>query len=177
MAKLENRGYDSCGIGVITGSGLEIHKEPLRVGALVAKTPSITGTVGIGHTRWATHGIPSKSNAHPHSDCSGGIAVVHNGVITNHVKLRLQLISEGHRFTSETDTEIIPHLIEKLMANGDLLSSVERAISIVEGSYAIAVISDHDPDKIIVARKDSSLVIGLGDNEKFIASDMPAVIH
>ena len=173
LARMEYRGYDSCGIAV-TGDSIEVCKDVKRVQELTATMPKIGGLAGIGHTRWATHGEPSQVNAHPHLDCSGNIAVVHNGVINNFQKLKQQLIDEGHSFVSETDTEVIPHLIEKYY-HGDLEEAVETALCDVEGSYAIIVLAAKEP-KLIVARKDSPLIIGVGDRENFIASDVPAVL-
>jgi len=173
LARLEYRGYDSCGIAV-TGDSIKVHKDVKRVQELTATMPKIGGLVGIGHTRWATHGEPSQVNAHPHLDCSGNIAVVHNGVINNFQKLKQQLIAEGHSFVSETDTEVIPHLIEKYY-DGNLEEAVETALRDVEGSYAIIVLAAKEP-KLVVARKDSPLIIGVGDRENFIASDVPAVL-
>ena len=174
LARLEYRGYDSCGIAV-AGGKLQVHKDAVRVGALQEKLPRrLEGKIGIGHTRWATHGGPSKANAHPHCDCTGKITVVHNGIIYNFQQLRQQLTEEGHTFTSETDTEVIPHLIEKYFA-GDLEEAVARALTEMEGSYAIAVLMDGRPE-LIAARKDSPLIIGIGDGENFIASDVPAVL-
>jgi glutamine---fructose-6-phosphate transaminase (isomerizing) len=173
LAKLEYRGYDSSGIA-IRGSGITINKDCVRVNQLEAKSISLEGSIGIGHTRWATHGHPSALNSHPHMDCTGKIAVVHNGVISNYVHLREQLSGEGHRFTSETDTEVIPHLIEKHY-HGNLEEAVNKTLSLLEGSYAIAVIHE-DESKIVVARRDSPLVLGVGLNENFIASDVPALL-
>ncbi len=173
LAKLEYRGYDSSGVA-IRGSGIMVNKDCVRVNQLEARSVALEGSIGIGHTRWATHGHPSALNSHPHLDCTGRIAVVHNGVISNYQILRELLISEGHRFTSETDTEVIPHLIEKYYG-GNLEEAVNIAIEKLEGSFAIAVI-DESESKIVVARKDSPLVIGLGDNENFVASDVPALI-
>jgi glucosamine--fructose-6-phosphate aminotransferase (isomerizing) len=174
LARLEYRGYDSCGIAV-AGGGLQIHKDAVRVQALKERLPRrIEGKFGIGHTRWATHGAPSLINAHPHGDCTGKIAVVHNGIIHNFQQLRQQLTQEGHTFASETDTEVIPHLIEKYF-DGDLEKAVARALGDVEGSYAIAVLMSGRPE-LIAARKDSPLVVGVGDGENFIASDVPALL-
>ncbi len=173
LGKLEYRGYDSCGIAVAAGN-IKVHKDAGRVGELTKVIPQLGGTVGIGHTRWATHGEPSQVNAHPHLDCSGRIAVVHNGIINNFLLLKQQLIAEGHNFVSETDTEIIPHLIEKYY-DGDLGKAVETALCDVEGSYAIIVLAAGE-SKLVVARKDSPLIIGLGDRENFIASDVPAIL-
>jgi glucosamine--fructose-6-phosphate aminotransferase (isomerizing) len=174
LSKLEYRGYDSCGIAV-SGGDLVVYKDAIRVKALAEALPRpIEGTAGIGHTRWATHGEPSQVNAHPHCDCSGRIAVVHNGVISNFQKLREQLSKEGHHFVSETDTEVIPHLIEKYY-HGDLARAVELALGEVEGSYAIAVLMRGER-VLVVARQDSPLIIGIGERENFIASDVPAIL-
>src|SRR5262249_5884831 len=138
-----------------------------------------TASVAIAHTRWATHGSPTHDNAHPHRDCTGRLAVVHNGIIENYAELRRELLAAGHEFTSETDTEVIAHLIEhELSAQpADVASAVRRAARRLTGAYAIAVISQDAPDTIFVARKDSPLVIGLGDGENFLASDIPAVMR
>jgi len=173
LARLEYRGYDSCGIAVAV-DGIEMCKDAIRVEALKKVSPRLAGMTGIGHTRWATHGQPSQINAHPHLDCTGSIAVVHNGVINNYQVLKDQLISEGHNFVSETDTEVIPHLIEKYYT-GSLEGAVEAALHDMEGSYAIAVLRADQPE-LVVARKDSPLVIGIGDRENFIASDVPAIL-
>lgn len=173
LARLEYRGYDSCGIA-INGSGINVFKDVKRVQELATAMSSLDGVVGIGHTRWATHGEPSQINAHPHLDCNGNIAVVHNGVISNSQELKQQLINEGHNFTSQTDTEVIPHLIEKYY-HGNLEKAVETALRDIEGSYAIIVLVAGEP-KLVVARKDSPLVIGVGDRENFIASDVPAIL-
>ncbi|MFC1910358.1 glutamine--fructose-6-phosphate transaminase (isomerizing) [Chloroflexota bacterium] len=173
LSKLEYRGYDSCSIA-LTGSGLKVIKDAVRVGELARTMPSLKGVTGIGHTRWATHGEPNQVNAHPHTDCSGQIAVVHNGIITNFDSLRRQLTSEGHKFLSDTDTEVIAHLIEKYFTD-NLQEAVKRALQDVEGSYAVAVVVADSPD-IVVARKESPLILGVGDRENFIASDVPAVL-
>ncbi|TET66699.1 MAG: glutamine--fructose-6-phosphate transaminase (isomerizing) [Dehalococcoidia bacterium] len=174
LYRLEYRGYDSCGIAV-SGGDLAVYKDAVRVKVLDETLPQlIGGRAGIGHTRWATHGEPSQVNAHPHCDCTGKIAVVHNGVISNFQKLRRQLASEGHNFISETDTEVIPHLIEKYY-EGDLEKAVAAALREVEGSYAIVVLRADEP-KLVVARKDSPLIIAIGDRENFVASDVPAIL-
>ncbi|TET47189.1 MAG: glutamine--fructose-6-phosphate transaminase (isomerizing) [Dehalococcoidia bacterium] len=174
LARLEYRGYDSCGIAV-ADDGLWVHKDAVRVEALKEQLPRrLEGKIGIGHTRWATHGEPSQVNAHPHGDCTGKIAVVHNGVIHNYQQLRQKLIKEGHTFTSATDTEVIPHLVEKHF-DGDLEKAVAKALAEMEGSYAIAVLMDGKAE-LIAARKDSPLIIGIGDGENLIASDVPAVL-
>ena len=173
LSRLEYRGYDSCGIAVASDR-VQVYKDAVRVEALSKTAPPLSGTIGIGHTRWATHGEPSQLNAHPHSDCQGDITVVHNGVINNFYRLKEQLTSEGHNFVSETDTEVIPHLIEKYY-DGNLEQAVEYALRDVEGSYAIIVLAAGEP-KLIAAKKDSPLIIGVGDREYFIASDVPAIL-
>jgi len=174
--KLEYRGYDSCGIAVLNGGEIDLRKTTgrlMQLQELVDKTP-ISGNVGIGHTRWATHGEPTSINAHPHLDCKSKIAVVHNGIIENAYILRERLIKSRHIFKSNTDTEVIPHLIEENF-QGNLLDAVIKSMKDLEGSFAIAVISADDPGKIVAARKGSPLIIGIGENENFIASDIPAL--
>ena len=173
LAKLEYRGYDSCGIA-LAGSSLKVYKDAIRVEGLAKASPRFDGTAGIGHTRWATHGAPSQVNAHPHCDCTGRIAVVHNGIINNYQSLKQQLTSEGHKFVSETDTEVISHLVEKYY-HGDMEKAVESALSDIEGSYAIIVLMAGEP-KLVAARKDSPLIMGIGDRENFFASDVPAIL-
>ena len=173
LAHLEYRGYDSSGIAV-RGDSVQVYKDKIRVKELTEKAPLFSGTSGVGHTRWATHGEPSKSNAHPHSDCTGKIAVVHNGVITNYQTLKDMLIREGHIFTSETDTEVISHLIEKYY-HRDIEESVRAVLEILEGSYAIVVLNSED-STLIAAKNGNPLIIGIGDTEKIIASDIPAIL-
>ena len=178
LEKLEYRGYDSAGIAVIENDKIERRRS---VGKLVnlqenIKENKIFGNIGIGHTRWATHGKPSEENAHPHTDCSGKIVVVHNGIIENYVSLKKQLQKEGHKFASETDTEVVAHLIEKYY-KGNLLSAVKSALKNIEGAYALCAISCEDKSRIVVARKDAPLVIGIGKDENFIASDVSALLQ
>ncbi len=173
LGRLEYRGYDSCGVAV-SSSGIEVYKDAVRVEALGKALPQFSGTVGIGHTRWATHGGPSQVNAHPHLDCHGTIAVVHNGIINNFRELKRQLINEGHNFVSETDSEVIPHLIEKYY-HGNLEEAVEAAVRDIEGSYAMIVLRAGE-SRLIAARKDCPLIVGIGDRENFIASDVPAIL-
>jgi len=177
LSKLEYRGYDSAGLAVISDNSLIVTRSVGKIkelrSLLDSKSPS--GEVGICHTRWATHGAPSTRNAHPHADCSGKIAVVHNGIIENYMELRQELQSKGHVFKSETDTEVIPHLIEECF-QGDLVEAVRNAVVKLEGAYAIGVVSEHAPDILITVRKDSPLVIGVGDGENYIASDIPALL-
>ncbi|MDD5700524.1 MAG: glutamine--fructose-6-phosphate transaminase (isomerizing) [Dehalococcoidales bacterium] len=173
MKRLEYRGYDSSGIAISDGS-IHIAKDSVRVEALEKNMSEYKGNIGIGHTRWATHGEPCKVNAHPHTDCKGKVAVVHNGVISNYHRLKETLIKEGHCFLSETDTEVISHLIEK-HHKGDLEEAVKAAIRELEGTYAIAVISENESG-MIVAKSGSPLVIGIGDREHLIASDITPLL-
>lgn len=175
LKRLEYRGYDSAGIATLNGAEIDITKTEGKISDL-ENILSLTNNacVGIGHTRWATHGIPSSTNAHPHADCSGSFAVVHNGIIENFQALKDELTSKGHIFSSDTDTEVLAHLCEDCY-NGDLERAVREALLRVEGSYAIAVISDNEPEVIVAARKDSPLIVGLGDGENFLASDIPAI--
>jgi glucosamine--fructose-6-phosphate aminotransferase (isomerizing) len=173
LGKLEYRGYDSCGIA-IANSGIEVYKDVVRVKALAEKLASHDGQAGIGHTRWATHGEPSKINAHPHCDCKGKIAVVHNGTITNFMKLREMLAAEGHTLTSETDTEVIPHLIEKFY-DGDFEKAVTKAVGMLEGAYTMIAMMVGE-NTLIAARQESPLIIGIGDRENYFASDVPALL-
>ncbi|MFC1847932.1 glutamine--fructose-6-phosphate transaminase (isomerizing) [Chloroflexota bacterium] len=173
LKRLEYRGYDSCGIALLGGS-TEIYKDAIRIDALEKILQPNDSRTGIGHTRWATHGKPSAINAHPHADCTGKIAVVHNGVIENFMQLREQLTGEGHVFRSETDTEVIPHLIEKYF-EGNLEQAVARALVDITGSYALIAIHSGSGD-LVLSRKDSPLIVGIGDGEYFVASDAPAVL-
>ncbi|MGB2885792.1 MAG: glutamine--fructose-6-phosphate transaminase (isomerizing) [Dehalococcoidia bacterium] len=173
LKRLEYRGYDSCGIALL-GGHTEVYKDAGRIEELEKILQSNESRTGIGHTRWATHGKPSEVNAHPHTDCSGKIAVVHNGVIENFLHLKEQLTNEGHTFRSETDTEVIPHLIEKYY-QGNLEQAVTRALGDIAGTYAFIAIHA-DCKELVVARKDSPLIVGIGDKEYFVASDAPAVL-
>src|SRR5437899_10548911 len=177
LSRLEYRGYDSAGLAVLNGRGVETRKLAGRVDglrALLTREP-VHGRCGIGHTRWATHGAPTERNAHPHTDCTGTLALVHNGIIENADLLRMQLERAGHRFATETDTETLAHLIEA--AAGDTLEErVIAALACVEGTYGLAVISDADPHKIVVARRGSPLLIGVGAGEYLVASDASAVL-
>ena len=176
LSKLEYRGYDSAGIAIYKEGQLNITKKQGRLTEMVAALGELpTSHLGIGHTRWATHGIPSDANAHPHADCTGRIALVHNGIIENYASLRKELIMEGHDFISETDTEVMVHLIEKYY-QGSLEDAVRQALSFVHGSFAIVAISADEPDKIVAAKKASPMIIGLGEGENFLASDIPAII-
>jgi len=176
LHRLEYRGYDSAGIAVVENGSLGVFKEAGKLPNLqrLLSEIQLTGTSGIGHTRWATHGIPNMTNAHPHTDCSGTIAVVHNGIMENCDPLKKELKARGHRFVSETDTEVFAHLIEEYMED-DLLEAVCNAVSKVVGAYGICVMCSRFPGQIIAARNGSPLVIGLGDTENFVASDVPAL--
>ena len=179
MAKLEYRGYDSAGIAVIGAENvIKIQKKVGRLANLeaIVKADPNEGTVGIGHTRWATHGRPSDMNAHPHSSEDGKFAVVHNGIIENYMPLKEELIEKGYHFKSETDTEVVAHLLED-MYDGDFVSTVRRMLDRVDGAYALEIICADEPDKIICTKKENPLVIGLGKGENFVASDIPAIIN
>ena len=178
LSKLEYRGYDSAGIAVINNGEVEIVKHKGRLANLSRELENnpAEGTIGIGHTRWATHGEPSDINSHPHQASKGDITIVHNGIIENYAELTKFLKDKGYEFKSATDTEVIPNLIHYYY-NGDLFEAVAKTIERLEGSYALGVICGNEPDKIVAVRKDSPLIVGLGDNEKFIASDIPAVLN
>ncbi len=177
LARLEYRGYDSAGIAVMANGAIQLSKAKGRLKNLmdrVADAP-LTGCIGIGHTRWATHGEPSDINAHPHTDMKSGIAIVHNGIIENHDELRTRLQARGCVFVSQTDTEVIAHLLSVLYT-GDMVETLFKAQGMLEGSYALGVLNVGEPDALYCMRKDSPLVVGLGQGEQFIASDIPALI-
>jgi glucosamine--fructose-6-phosphate aminotransferase (isomerizing) len=178
LKRLEYRGYDSAGVSITNGNGLETRKAAGKISKLEAKMNGspIHGTVGIAHTRWATHGPPTECNAHPHHDCTNTIAVVHNGIIENASTLKAQLEARGHTFRSETDTEVLAHLIEAEYED-DLEGAVADALRQVEGTYGIAVVSSRDPDKIVAARKGSPLLLGVGEGEYYVASDASAILQ
>ncbi len=177
LEKLEYRGYDSAGIAALDSGRMFLKKRVGRLSNLysLVNGHSINGNIAIGHTRWATHGQPTEENAHPHTDCKGRIAVVHNGIIENFQELRDELIARGHRFVSETDSEVIPHLIEEYY-EGDLVKAVIKALSKLKGSFALAIFSVDHPDIMIGVRKDSPLIVGVGENEMMLASDIPAIL-
>ena len=179
LRQLEYRGYDSAGISVISDNKIKVAKRSGKIKDLMScleeREDLDAGTIGIGHSRWATHGAPTNINAHPHIDCSDSFSLVHNGIIENFRELKERLLKQGHRFKSETDTEVIIHLIEKYYA-GNIEEAVLRAIKELEGSFALGVICKMEPDKLIGARKESPLIVGLGKKENFIASDIPAVL-
>jgi glucosamine--fructose-6-phosphate aminotransferase (isomerizing) len=179
LRRLEYRGYDSAGIAVVgQNCKLEIRRASGKLKNLedlLGKSP-IEGVYGLGHTRWATHGRPTEENAHPHRDCTGEIVVVHNGIIENYLELKHQLIAEGHKFQTETDTEIIAHLIEKYSKDVPLEDAVQKTVKLLSGAYALVAMSTRDPNKIVAARLGPPVVIGLGQNEFFVASDIPAIL-
>ena len=177
LSRLEYRGYDSAGIAVLEEEKVAVRKAKgrlIHLDELLEKKP-VAGQTGIGHTRWATHGEPSDLNAHPHTDVKGRIAVVHNGIIENHESLRRYLISTGCRFVSQTDTEVVAHLLNHLY-DGDMLKAITQALGMLEGSYALGILSLDEPDALFCVRKDSPLVIGTGKGEQYIASDIPAIL-
>src|SRR5580692_9042882 len=185
LRRLEYRGYDSAGIAVAgNGNGLQLRRAEGKLRNLeeVIRQKPLDGTYGIGHTRWATHGRPTEENAHPHRDCTGKIVVVHNGIVENYLSLKKKLTEEGHKFTTETDTEIIAHLVEKYSASSNgrrptLEDAVRQTVKQLNGVFALAVISSDEPNKIVAARNGPPAVIGLGNDEYFVASDVPAILN
>ena len=178
LSKLEYRGYDSAGIAVIDNDKIDLKKAKGRLAVLSEKIDggaAMHGTVGIGHTRWATHGEPSDVNSHPHLSMSGRFAVVHNGIIENYISLKKKLISKGFEFVSETDTEVIAHLFEYYY-KGDIVDAMIKVIERVEGSYALGVLCSDFPDRFVAVRKASPMIVGLGEGENFIASDVTAIL-
>lgn len=178
LAKLEYRGYDSAGVAAIDEGKIKVVKSVGRLSNLQNKLEStpVKGNAAIGHTRWATHGKPSDENAHPHQDCSGRFAIVHNGIVENYLTLRDELVALGHQFRSETDTEVVAHLIEELY-NGNLFETMVAVGKQIRGAYALVVLAKDHPDQIIAMRKASPMIIGLGDHENFVASDIPAILE
>jgi len=180
LKRLEYRGYDSCGMATFLDqkNSLCVRKLPGKIKSLerLLKAKPLQGKVGIAHNRWATHGEPNQVNAHPHLDCNQKIALVHNGIIENYSQLKSELIKEGHRFRSQTDTEVIVHLIEKFYKNSSLEEATRKALMKLKGSFAIVVISKREPDKLVGARCGSPLIVGVGKDENFLASDIPALL-
>ena len=178
LSKLEYRGYDSAGVAIMTSSGIDVKKSKGRLSVLREKLDegnNIAGTMGIGHTRWATHGEPSDTNSHPHLSSTGKFAVVHNGIIENYIRLRENLTKKGFTFISETDTEVIAHLVEYYY-NGDMIDTITKVMNKLEGSYALGILCADNPDTFVAVRKESPLIVGLGEKENFIASDIPAIL-
>jgi glucosamine--fructose-6-phosphate aminotransferase (isomerizing) len=189
LQRLQYRGYDSAGIALIQGNNLQVRRATGKLHNLqeVVRLNPVDGTYGVGHTRWATHGAPTEENAHPHRDCHGTVVVVHNGIIENYLELKKGLVAEGHKFATEVDTEIIAHLVEKYLEghagaagasnSNNLEEAVRAAVRQLEGVFALAIISTRDPNKIIAVRQGPPVVIGLGKDEYFVASDVPAILY
>ncbi|TAK16512.1 MAG: glutamine--fructose-6-phosphate transaminase (isomerizing) [Acidobacteria bacterium] len=181
LRKLEYRGYDSAGVALISGGELDLRRSAGKLSKLedviaLKPFPANVSHYGMGHTRWATHGRPTEENAHPHRDCKGRIVVVHNGIIENYLELKRELIAEGHKFVTETDTEVVAHLLEKESRGDGLLAATRRALKRLRGLFALVLLSADDPDQIIAVRNGPPVVAGIGDGEYFIASDVPAIL-
>ena len=178
LKKLEYRGYDSAGVAIFDGEKIELRREVGKLRNLINETVKnpVEGKIGIGHTRWATHGRPTEYNTHPHTDCTKKIVVVHNGIIENYMEIKSTLEDAGHVFCSDTDTEVVAHLIESHY-KGNIEQAVKKALDIMEGSYAIAVLCSDELDKLVAARRNSPLILGIGEGENFIASDVPAILN
>jgi glutamine---fructose-6-phosphate transaminase (isomerizing) len=178
LRRLEYRGYDSAGVAVVSNGAIDLRRSAGKLANLeqVIVSDPITGDYGVGHTRWATHGRPTEENAHPHRDCTGKIVVVHNGIIENYLDLKHELQAQKHRFVTETDTEIVAHMVEREMKDDGLENAVRRALLHMRGLFALVLISADDPEKIVAVRKGPPIVVGLGDGEFFVASDIPAIL-
>src|SRR5687767_7310738 len=178
LRRMEYRGYDSAGVALVGTEGIELRRSAGKLANLetTIKSDPIDGLYGVGHTRWATHGRPTEENAHPHRDCTGRIVVVHNGIIENYLELKHELQSQGHAFTTETDTEIVAHLVEREMQQDGLENAVRRSLAQMRGMFAIVLVSVDDPEKIVAARNGPPIVVGLGEEEFFVASDIPAIL-
>jgi glucosamine--fructose-6-phosphate aminotransferase (isomerizing) len=178
LRRLEYRGYDSAGVAVVRDGAVQVRRSPGKLSKLeeVLVNDPVDGDFGIGHTRWATHGRPSEENAHPHRDCTGRIVVVHNGIVENYLDLKQELTAEGHHFATETDTEIVAHLVEKESRGDGLVMAVRRALKRLRGLFALVLISADDPDTIVAVRNGPPVVIGFGEDEYFVASDIPAIL-
>ena len=178
LRKLEYRGYDSAGVAVVRHGAVSLRRSAGKLSNLeqVIEADPIAGDYGVGHTRWATHGRPTEENAHPHRDCTGKIVVVHNGIIENYLQLKQELQRQGHTFVTETDTEIVAHLVEREMKTDGLENAVRRALMLMRGLFALVLISADDPEKIVAVRKGPPIVVGLGEGEFFVASDIPAIL-
>jgi len=178
LRRMEYRGYDSAGVALVNPKGIELRRSAGKLINLenAIRTEPIDGVYGVGHTRWATHGRPTEENAHPHRDCTGKIVVVHNGIIENYLELKHELQGQGHVFKTETDTEIVAHLVEREMKTDGLENAVRRALKVMRGMFALVLVSVDDPEKIVAVRNGPPIVVGLGDNEFFVASDIPAIL-
>jgi glutamine---fructose-6-phosphate transaminase (isomerizing) len=178
LRRMEYRGYDSAGVALVSPEGIALRRSAGKLANLeqTILTEPVDGLYGVGHTRWATHGRPTEENAHPHRDCTGRIVVVHNGIIENYLELKKELQEQGHLFKTETDTEIVAHLVEREMRTDGLENAVRRALTLMRGMFALVLVSVEDPEKIVAVRNGPPIVVGLGDNEFFVASDIPAIL-
>jgi len=178
LRRMEYRGYDSAGVALVGEHGIELRRSAGKLAnlELTIKSEPVDGLYGVGHTRWATHGRPTEENAHPHRDCTGRIVVVHNGIIENYLELKAELQRQGHDFKTETDTEIVAHLVEREMKKDGLENAVRRALTLMRGMFAIVLVSAEDPEKIVAVRNGPPIVVGLGKDEFFVASDIPAIL-
>jgi glucosamine--fructose-6-phosphate aminotransferase (isomerizing) len=178
LRRMEYRGYDSAGVAVVSPEGISLRRSAGKLANLESaiRSEPVDGLYGVGHTRWATHGRPTEENAHPHRDCTGRIVVVHNGIIENYLELKKELQSQGHEFKTETDTEIVAHLVEREMHGDGLENAVRRALTSMRGMFALVLVSVEDPEKIVAVRNGPPIVVGLGNNEFFVASDIPAIL-
>jgi glucosamine--fructose-6-phosphate aminotransferase (isomerizing) len=178
LRRMEYRGYDSAGVAVVSPEGIALRRSAGKLANLeqAIRVEPVDGLYGVGHTRWATHGRPTEENAHPHRDCTGRIVVVHNGIIENYLDLKKELQSQGHEFKTETDTEIVAHLVEREMRDDGLENAVRRALTYMRGMFAIVLVSVEDPEKIVAVRNGPPIVVGLGKDEFFVASDIPAIL-
>ena len=178
LRRMEYRGYDSAGVALVSPEGIALRRSAGKLVNLenTIRTEPVDGLYGVGHTRWATHGRPTEENAHPHRDCTGRIVVVHNGIIENYLELKHELQAQGHEFKTETDTEIVAHLVEREMHGDGLENAVRRALTFMRGMFALVLVSVEDPEKIVAVRNGPPIVIGLGEDEFFVASDIPAIL-
>src|SRR5215510_10040159 len=178
LRRMEYRGYDSAGVAVVSPEGISLRRSAGKLANLeqAIRIEPVDGLYGVGHTRWATHGRPTEENAHPHRDCTGRIVVVHNGIIENYLELKHELREQGHTFSTETDTEIVAHLVEREMRDDGLENAVRRALTYMRGMFALVLVSVEDPEKIVAVRNGPPIVVGLGENEFFVASDIPAIL-
>src|SRR6266496_2161014 len=178
LRRMEYRGYDSAGVAVVSPEGISLRRSAGKLANLeqAIRVDPLDGLYGVGHTRWATHGRPTEENAHPHRDCTGKIVVVHNGIIENYLELKQELQQQGHVFKTETDTEIVAHLVERETKTDGLENAVRRSLKLMRGMFALVLVSADDPEKIVAVRNGPPIVVGLGDNEFFVASDIPAIL-
>jgi len=178
LRRMEYRGYDSAGVALVSPEGIALRRSAAKLINLenTIRTQPVDGLYGVGHTRWATHGRPTEENAHTHRDCTGRIVVVHNGIIENYLELKHELQTQGHEFKTETDTEIVAHLVEREMHGDGLENAVRRALTFMRGMFALVLVSVDDPEKIVAVRNGPPIVIGLGNDEFFVASDIPAIL-